>query len=1062
MTKQVRVLVVDDQPGEAKLIALILERELEAETTLTYGYAEALEEVFSGKYDIVTLDYQLNSHNGLDLLSEIQKMDSPPPVVMVTGHGDEQVAVSAFKLGVSGYVVKDNRMKTLLVEEARSALARHELARVEKELEEKAEERALLLDNIPTLVWYLTDHETYGAVNWAMADFFGVRQEDYENAGIADVGGMEAPGECRVLNEELFAKKEQIFCERCLEDKQGRPHTFRVVKTPKLDSDGNVQYVVCTGEDITERKRAEKILSVQRDLALQLSEDLEFEEILAKCIGILMDATGFDVGGAYLREEETGGFRHVYHKGTRSREAVEAIGYIGPENPRYRLLADGDHIFMNFKDFPAPADDARLKEGLKVSSIFPIRDKDRVIGSVNVASHTIEELSRETKDLIESLSGQVGQILSRAILDRALRFSETRHRVLFDSNQDGILYLDERGNVIDVNQAFQYLSGYTVDEIKSGIFPRSICRNNGPEMLEEFTRTVFNEGRVEEIECELIGKNGVLLDTDVKGFAVYGQRGEPVGIWMIFRDVTKQKKTEKYFKAQRDIAVDVLRAENLEEALNTGMQAILDITGMDCGVAGFLDRERRKFTLAYSHGLSDEFIEAAVKAVSGNSKYREIQASGPVYSRYDLLPISKDSVRSAEGIKAIAILPIIENGEMIGGVNVGSHTMEEIPGESRDIIESLVYQMGWAIGRYRLLSAYRESEEIFQALVKASPDPILVHDLKNRTIMVSRAALDTLGYGSEEELLGRDIVELVAEEYVEETREAMLEVMKCGSSAGNEIEVVRKDGGRLTFDVSGSLVHDSEGNPRAIVITARDITERKNTEMKLKSMNAELKGYAHTVSHDLKGPVSNIILGADLCGEIVDKLARDDHSNELREIVDLMNNHAKRALDLIQDLLSIAEAGKMPMNLEDVDVGRILERIRSKLSQEIKRKNIRLRVDENPGVIHANPTQIYQLFSNLVRNAVQHGVDRSVENPIIEIKRLPLPAPGKHRYLISDNGPGIPDEIASGLFGAFAGTGDLKVGLGLSIVEKIVSTYDGEIKAYNDNGACFEFTISDA
>ncbi|MBN2168039.1 MAG: response regulator, partial [Actinobacteria bacterium] len=137
MAKKVSVLVIDDQPGEAKLISLILEKELEAEAGLAYEYEEALEKAVSGKYDIITLDYQLNSHNGLDLLSEIQKMDSPPPVVMVTGHGDEKVAVSAYKLGVSGYVVKDNRMKTLLVEEVRSALARHELARVEKELEEK-------------------------------------------------------------------------------------------------------------------------------------------------------------------------------------------------------------------------------------------------------------------------------------------------------------------------------------------------------------------------------------------------------------------------------------------------------------------------------------------------------------------------------------------------------------------------------------------------------------------------------------------------------------------------------------------------------------------------------------------------------------------------------------------------------------------------------------------------------------------------------------------------------------------------------------------------------------
>ena len=110
------------------------------------------------------------------------------------------------------------------------------------------------------------------------------------------------------------------------------------------------------------------------------------------------------------------------------------------------------------------------------------------------------------------------------------------------------------------------------------------------------------------------------------------------------------------------------------------------------------------------------------------------------------------------------------------------------------------------------------------------------------------------------------------------------------------------------------------------------------------------------------------------------------------------------------------------------------------------------------GLIKANPTHIHQLFSNLIVNAVRHC---DSPQPRIEISLLGTEPGGGMRYLVRDNGSGIPHELLDRLFSPFVKREGGGSGTGLAIVDKIVKIYNGSIKAYNDNGAFFEFILYD-
>lgn len=148
--------------------------------------------------------------------------------------------------------------------------------KAEQSLKKKVEEQELLLDNIQIQIWYLSDVKTYGAVNQAHADFLGLKKKDIEARTLPEVLGWEKADVFIRLNKEVFEKKTQIRSEEWIVNGDGQRRLLWIIKTPKLDKDGNVEYVVCSGEDITDYRRTEESLRRSKkrlDLAMEATSD---------------------------------------------------------------------------------------------------------------------------------------------------------------------------------------------------------------------------------------------------------------------------------------------------------------------------------------------------------------------------------------------------------------------------------------------------------------------------------------------------------------------------------------------------------------------------------------------------------------------------------------------------------------------------------------------------------------------------------------------------------------------------------------------------------------------
>lgn len=144
--EKLKVLLVEDNPTDAMIVKKILQRDnaFDYEVTHIVSGEDALLNIKSSSYDITLLDYNLPKKNGMEILKEIKAMGIDMPVVMITGHGDEAVAVKLIKEGAFDYLPKRENYEDSVPLMIRKTIvefrAKSERERLQKEIALKKDE----------------------------------------------------------------------------------------------------------------------------------------------------------------------------------------------------------------------------------------------------------------------------------------------------------------------------------------------------------------------------------------------------------------------------------------------------------------------------------------------------------------------------------------------------------------------------------------------------------------------------------------------------------------------------------------------------------------------------------------------------------------------------------------------------------------------------------------------------------------------------------------------------------------------------------------------------------
>lgn len=214
---------------------------------------------------------------------------------------------------------------------------------------------------------------------------------------------------------------------------------------------------------------------------------------------------------------------------------------------------------------------------------------------------------------------------------------------------------------------------------------------------------------------------------------------------------------------------------------------------------------------------------------------------------------------------------------------------------------------------------------------------------------------------------------------------------------------------------------------------------------RLKESNFDLENFAAIASHDLQEPLRKIItFGAQLTEEYSGQL---DENGKF--YIDRMTSSAIRMRDLINDLLAYSRVIRKGSPAEELDLSETIKYILQDLELKIREKNATVHVGKL-GHIEADPTQIRQVFQNLISNALKFqkpGVAPAIHIEAVENK----PEEGYVEITVKDNGIGFDEKYLERIFTIFKRLHGRREyegsGIGLAVCRRIINRHNGHITA---------------
>ncbi len=770
-------------------------------------------------------------------------------------------------------------------------------------------------------------------------------------------------------------------------DKEGKYHWVEIRGQTFIDSDGKLK-ALSIARDINERKIAEQQIKESEEKFRTIAE----QSFLG--IAIIQDNL----------------LKYVNQK------LADIFGYSIEEADTWQVGEFLNVIHPEDKQFVA-------KQAMKKQMGEPDAENQYQFRGIKKDGTVIWlELFSKTISYQEKLAvlGTILDITDKKLAEKALKTEKKFSEDMINTTSDTIFVFEPAtGKAIRWNNSFSDVSGYTNEEIVSMKAPDSYYSEEDLEQATKAIKKISEEGEV-TVEMSLISKDGRSIPFEYRARSFSTSDGRDL-IVSYGRDITERKEAERQLRESK---------EKFRALVETTSDWIWEV----------------------DHNNIYKYVSPKAKDLLGYEP-EELIGKTPFDT---MLPDEKQSIREMfESIKqsknsftGLENICITKNGEKIVIETSGVPIFDEkgnfrgYRGIDRDITV-----------RKKIEQKLKESEEKYRLISENVYDLIGILNQKFEYEYINEEAfISTLGY-TNEEIIGTYALNYIHPEDRELALNNLAEGFKTGYGSA-EVRFKHKNNQWIWIEARGKTFTGSDGDLKALIVS-RDITKRKKADENLRESEEKYRDaydqanfYKDLFAHDINNIMQVINSSAELINYYMNS---PENLEEIGTIADMIKKQIAKAKILVHNVntLSELEEGTKPIKL--IEVYELVQNSAKYVRTAFQERAIDIEIESFSNRIFVQANELLQeVFDNILTNAVRYN-DNSLIKILVNVSRERKDDQKYLKFELIDNGIGIEDERKRIIFkrGHRESKGQKGMGLGLSLVKKILEGFNGEIWVEN-------------